>query len=397
MKNRLISITQTLLVLLIISLIYQFDKVKSANSKSQLDTIRMLVKFTDSYEDVGTHSSKMDEAIRKWLVQNDEETYELNLKAREVVSQALNEVGVDSTEISRAKDLSPMGGKASFVTSRIASNVSRSESKYKSGDLGRAIEDYHLLIKKRPVSVLSSVDPNKLSQEIQSRVKPKEEDPFRQEFGIDRDEVINENNKFDFLGCYIKKDAIVISHREPQDQRFQRSLQRNTFNVEANTKVVAELSYFDLLPKPNLTLLSETELSALEKYDDQLLEEVEAVLVDEYLHAFGKVEILGFQLSNQSFSTVILLLLFIISGVLLLSLKQSKLEIETSDSESMFSVFLEIAWLRKLTWIGVPLIINGIALYNSYALNLFWGFMCLCALITMYFMIRSSSKIISKQ
>ena len=389
MKNRLINITQTLIILLIISLIYQFDKVKSASSKSQLDTIRMLVKFSDSYGNQGLQSNKMDEAIRKWLVQNDETTYELNLKAREVISQALNEVGVDTTQISEAKDVDPIRGGISFITSRIAIDPARFDRKYERGDVGRAIEDYKSLTKKLPVSVLSRIDLNTISEKL-SRFKPiQNEDPF-----VELTEETKEPEEFSFMGCYIKKDSLVISYRKPQPQHFQVTLQRSRLKVPATTAVVGELSHFDLMPKPNLRELTADEIHAIEKYDDQSIEELEEVLVSEYLHAFGKVEVLGFQLSNQSFSTVILFLLFILSGILMLTLKQMKGKaLDTSDSENVFTIFIEIGWLRKLAWIVLPLIINIIALFHSYDLNIYWIILCSCASFSMYFMILSVRKI----
>ena len=389
MKNRLISITQTLIILLIISLIYQFDKVKSASSKSQLDTIRMLVKFSDSYNNQGARSNEMDEAIRKWLVQNDEANYELNLKAREVISKALNEVGVDTTQISEAKDIDPIRGGVSFITSRIAIDPARFDRKYQRGDVGRAIEDYRSLTKKLPVSVLSKINPKEIDKKLSRFKSVQNGDPFDELL-----EEIKEQEEFNFMGCYIKKDSLVISYRKPQPQHFQVTLQRSRLTIPATTTVVGELSHFDLIPKSNLRELSADEIHAIEKYDDQSIEELEEVLVSEYLHAFGKVEVLGFQLSNQSFSTVILFLLFILSGMLLLTLKQLKGKVlDTSDSENIFTVFIEIGWLRKLAWIVLPLIINSIALFHSYDSGIYWMILCICAIFSMYFMLLSVKKL----
>ena len=390
MNNRLINITQTLIVLLIISLIYQFDKVKSASSKSQLDAIRLLDKFSDISSN-SMNSSKTDEAIRKWLVNNDEATYELNLKARETVSQALNDVGVDTTEISQAKDLGPIRGGGGFITSRIAFGNSNYDSNYESGDVGKALEGYRAFTQKRPVSVLTGIDIKEIEKKLSAFKPPVQQVQNDDPFG---DLLVNETEEFNFKGCYLKKDALVISYQKPQRQNFQETLQKSRVTIPAETVEVTELSYYDLLPTSDLRLLSNTEVKALEKYADQSLDEVEGVLVGEYLHAFGKVEVLGFQLSNQSFSTVIILLLFIVAGVLLLTLNQLKGKtLDTSDSDNVFSIFIEIGWLRKLTWILLPLIINGIALYHSYDLDIYWFILCTCAVLSIIFMLRSTSKV----
>lgn len=385
MKKRIVSISQLIIVLFVISLIYEFDKSNSRKSKDALKTIRLLKSYNNLVNESDFHPVIFDSIINNYNRTNNREISDLNYESRIQIVRYLESLGVSLNEIENTKQISTEENN-SFTTSYINTIDSLNFTKfddYGDNSVNEYLANYRFLTSKRKVTVLTGIDSLKLSSIDWS------------DTDLKRNNSLNFNNKIYFQKCFIQNDSIFLEFTRFNGGQSQGGPINAVKGAPIETSVISDISYAQLIPTiSNLRELNDGNREAITKYENESLGTVEHFLSREYLALFNKVDLFGFKLSNQSFSTVILLVLLFLSIALYITANQIQSNsLDLSDSENIFSVFLNVPWLRLIIWIIFPVTINYIALTNSLNSSMYTAGLVAVSIFTTFCTVHSTLKL----
>ena len=387
MKKRIVNISQIIIVLFILSLIYEFDKLKANQSKKELSSIRLLKSYSEFLDsNFGENENyfnpdELDPFIVEWNQENNKELFEYNLNARKQIERYLKSLGVTNQTIRASKTFTDPEG-SSFSTSEIISEKIKPETLE---DFENSVQDYlvnyHIFKQSIDISVITSIDTTALYS-----LK------WKDEFPDSNDESLERQSQFFFKRCYLKNQSLFIELTEINEQQSQSGIPATIREISVKTEQIPKTYYSNIIPEiSKLRALTKNEIKFIQKYKDESMLTTEGFLSREYMALFDKVDLFGFKLSNQSFSFVILIVLLFISIALNISTKQLVgKSFNLTESENIFAVFLNIRWLRQIVWILFPASICVISLINSFELNFYWILLCLNTLVIMYLVILSS-------
>lgn len=340
LKKRIVTITKMLLGFFIISLIVFIHKLQTKSLSESLSTIEQLEKLDDATK---VTTNKEDSLFREWLEKNNRPGYDKHIKAR----------------ISLTKFLESYGFKA-IVSEKVTGIINFDLSDYTEINNNSTIgfnQNFHIWTSK-----LISYSKDSLLYSFVT--------------GID---TVSLRHQIDSVLNVLKQRGDYPDGAENKIQGVNFFEESKTVFLMIATKVYGQKSgeQLEFYPEiqqvrtPSLQKIASSNIPALEQYQLDIIkrldktfgkirtDEVKKILNDEYARAYNKVSLLGFDFSTMLFPYFLMLLLFLLSIMLLITIiltERSAVAVFSDNlTEDVIEPLINNQYLRFILWIMIPL------------------------------------------